>query len=192
MIVTSATYRQSSQPERNPDTDVAVKTDPGIRLLWHTRVRRRDAESIRDTVLQVSGQLSLRMDGVSANPLLPGPPQESRYSWDAERPRDRNRRTIYVLARRNLAYPLLAAFDLPDRQIAARFGRHGHRDAGPGDAQRRVQPDTGPLSGWHAPGFELRGPARLSSARRQCLRPGAPDSGQIAAAVRFLEQEAKG
>jgi len=34
---------------------------------------RRDAESVRDLLLQASGQLSLRMYGPSAHPELPAP-----------------------------------------------------------------------------------------------------------------------
>jgi hypothetical protein len=44
---------------------------------------------------------------------------ESRYAWGPDaRVEDRNRRSIYVLARRNLAYPLFGAFDAPDRHLS--------------------------------------------------------------------------
>ncbi len=67
-------------------------------------------------MLQVSGQLNPRPFGPSAQPELPPEVMESRYAWDPdEHPADRNRRSIYVLARRNLAYPLFGAFDEPDR-----------------------------------------------------------------------------
>jgi hypothetical protein len=116
LIVTSATYRQSSHPERNPAADRALKADPENKLLWHARVKRREAEALRDLMLQVSGRLNPRMYGPGARPELPAAVKDSRYSWDPdERPEDRNRRSIYVFARRNLAYPLFAAFDIPDR-----------------------------------------------------------------------------
>jgi hypothetical protein len=116
LIVTSATYRQASRPESNPGAALAVKADPDNKLLWHARVRRREAESLRDVLLQASGRLNLRMYGPSAQPELPAPVTENYYAWDPdERPADRNRRSVYVFARRNLALPLLAAFDLPDR-----------------------------------------------------------------------------
>jgi hypothetical protein len=42
--------------------------------------------------------------------------KENSYSWEPDkRPADRNRRSIYLLAKRNFAYPLFAAFDQPDR-----------------------------------------------------------------------------
>ena len=116
LIVTSATYRQASSPGRNPTMAKAGQVDPENKLLWHARIKRREAEAIRDAVLQVSGQLNPRMHGPSNCPELPAVVAENGYSWDAdERLVDRNRRSIYVLAKRNFAYPLFAAFDQPDR-----------------------------------------------------------------------------
>jgi hypothetical protein len=116
LIVTSAAYRQASAPNLNPQAAASARVDPANKLLWHARVKRREAEAVRDVVLQVSGQLNLRPFGPSAQPELPPEVMEDTYSWDPDpRPADRNRRSIYVLARRNLAYPLFAAFDEPDR-----------------------------------------------------------------------------
>jgi hypothetical protein len=117
LIVTSATYRQSSRPEQNPEAAKAGKADPDDKLLWHPRVKRREAEALRDALLQASGRLNLRMYGPSAHPELPQVLQDtSRFSWDPDdKPEDRNRRSVYVYARRNLALPLFAAFDIPDR-----------------------------------------------------------------------------
>ncbi|MBL8797142.1 MAG: DUF1549 domain-containing protein [Planctomycetia bacterium] len=116
LIVTSATYQQDANPHDNPTEARAVQADPSNRLLWHARVRRRDAESIRDAMLQVAGRLNPRMGGVSALPELPPQVMESRYAWYPDaRAVDRNRRSVYVYARRNLPFPLFAAFDAPDR-----------------------------------------------------------------------------
>lgn len=116
LIVMSATYRQASPPEKNPAEDAGRNRDPGNHLLWHARARRRDAEAIRDTILQASGQLNLRMYGLSALPRLPGPLEASRYGWYASaKPEDRFRRSIYVYTPRNLQIPLFSVFDAPDR-----------------------------------------------------------------------------
>src|SRR5579883_218859 len=116
LIVTSATYRQASLPACNPTVEKSLAADPSNKLLWHARIKRREAESIRDAVLQVSGQLNPRMGGPSNCPLLPAVVMEGKYAWDPdEKPCDRNRRSVYVLAKRNFAYPLFAAFDQPDR-----------------------------------------------------------------------------
>jgi hypothetical protein len=116
LIVTSATYRQAAAADRNPMRAQAQKVDPGNALLWHARVKRRDAEAIRDLMLQASGRLNQRMGGPSAAPALPPALMESRYKWDADvHPEDRDRRSVFVLAQRNLAYPLFSVFDTPDR-----------------------------------------------------------------------------
>jgi hypothetical protein len=116
LIVTSATYRQASLPTSNPTVEKTLAVDAGNKLLWHARIKRREAEAIRDAALQVSGQLNPRMGGPSNCPLLPAVVMEGKYAWDPdEKPCDRNRRSIYVLAKRNFAYPLFAAFDQPDR-----------------------------------------------------------------------------
>jgi hypothetical protein len=116
LIVTSATYRQASSPSRNATAGKASAVDPNDKLLWHARIKRREAEAIRDAMLQVSGQLNPRLGGPSNCPQLPTAVMENVYAWDADpQPYDRNRRSIYVLAKRNFAYPLLAAFDQPDR-----------------------------------------------------------------------------
>lgn len=116
LIVTSATYRQASSPGRNPTADKALTTDPDNKLMWHARVKRREAEAIRDAVLQASGQLNPRMGGPSNCPQLPAAVMESKYAWEPDQlSSDRNRRSIYMLAKRNFVYPLFAAFDPPDR-----------------------------------------------------------------------------
>jgi hypothetical protein len=119
LIVTSATYRQASTPERNPLAAAAAKIDPDNKLLWHTRVRRRDAESIRDLALEASGLLNRRMFDPSACPELPPSIMNNSRAWyPDEKVEDRNRRSIYVFNRRNLMYPLFAAFDGPNRSLS--------------------------------------------------------------------------
>jgi hypothetical protein len=115
LMVTSAAYQQSSFVDPTNDQHAkAREADPENNLLWHFRRRRLDAESIRDAMLQVSGELNLRMFGPSARPDLPKG-FKSTYAWQAdEKPEDRNRRSIYVFARRNLRLPLLESFDSPD------------------------------------------------------------------------------
>jgi len=115
-IVTSATYRQTSRGDQNPMAKRAGKVDPDGKLLWHARIKRRDAEAIRDAALQFSGRLQTRMHGISARPELPMPAGDSRYTWYVdEKAEDRDRRSIYILAKRNFQFPLFAVFDQPDR-----------------------------------------------------------------------------
>ena len=115
LIVTSAAYRQASIVDLDsPEHQKALESDPQNDLLWHFGRRRLDGESIRDAMLSISGQLNFRMYGESARPELPAG-LKSTYAWKAdEKPEDRNRRSVYVFARRNLRLPLLESFDLPD------------------------------------------------------------------------------
>jgi hypothetical protein len=114
LMVTSAAYCQDSRIDRdNPNHRRALTVDRENHLLWHARRRRLEGEGVRDAMLALSGELNLRMFGVSARPKLPA--NISKYAWKPDpRPEEQNRRSIYVLARRNMRYPLFDAFDLPD------------------------------------------------------------------------------
>jgi hypothetical protein len=114
LLVTSRAYRQSSRLDPREDrVQRGIAHDPDNSLLWHFRRRRLEGEALRDSMLAVSGSLNLRMHGPSCRPKLPA--DFSRYAWtpDAE-PKEQNRRSIYVYAKRNLRYPLFEAFDQPD------------------------------------------------------------------------------
>jgi hypothetical protein len=114
LMVTSATYCQSSRVRLDDGRHVrALTADRENKLLWHARRQRLEGEAIRDAMLAVSGGLNGRPFGPSARPRLPA--KISHYAWKADaRAEDQNRRSIYVLAKRNLRYPLFDTFDLPD------------------------------------------------------------------------------
>lgn len=114
LIVTSATYQQSSLLAAHACGTLALARDPQNRLLWRARRRRLEGEALRDCMLQCAGTLRYTMGGPSARPELPANVSPN-YAWqpDAE-PASRNRRSIYVLAKRNLRYPLFEVFDQPD------------------------------------------------------------------------------
>ncbi|WP_145426461.1 DUF1549 and DUF1553 domain-containing protein [Symmachiella dynata] len=110
LIMNSAVYRQSSRP-----TDPrAAEQDADNELYSRFPRRRLDAEAIRDGLLAVSGELNLEMYGPGVKPDLP-PNFSAREAWKPSKDRAaRNRRSIYILAKRNMPYPLLQAFDFPD------------------------------------------------------------------------------
>jgi hypothetical protein len=114
LMVTSAAYCQDSQVSPDDANHAkALKEDPGNQLLWHARRRRLEGEALRDAMLAVSGELNLRMFGVSARPKLPE--KVSNYAWKPDaKAEDQNRRSVYVFVKRNMRYPLFDAFDLPD------------------------------------------------------------------------------
>ena len=113
LMVTSATYRQSTRPR-----PAAQELDPENTLLWRQNRRRLDGEAIRDALLAVSGRLNPQMGGPCVFPELPA--ELTKLSskgaiWPVSpRAEDRNRRSLYVFVRRNLRYPFFEAFDRPD------------------------------------------------------------------------------
>ncbi len=111
LMVLSATYRQSSRV----DNAMAVKADPGNRLLWRFRRRRLEAEAVRDSVLAASGRLNPEHFGLPIFPMLPDDLGE-RVKWNSSKwfthDDDRSRkRSIYIYQQRSLSMPFLQAFD---------------------------------------------------------------------------------
>lgn len=125
LMVTSATYRQSSAipadatlaavgDSRGDAPSRVAEVDPDNKLLWRMRMWRVEAEIVRDSVLAVSGELNLAMGGPSGMPELPRELSE-RYGWNnSPKVEDRNRRGVYLFAKRNMRLPLFDAFDAPD------------------------------------------------------------------------------
>src|SRR5678816_4838805 len=65
LIVTSETYQQSASAADSAEFMRNTASDPDNKLLWRHNRTRLDAESVRDAVLAISGQLDLRMGGPS-------------------------------------------------------------------------------------------------------------------------------
>ena len=64
LILTSTAYRQSSRLDPlSPAHARAKQADPEARLLWRQRMRRVEAEALRDAMLAASGTLSTHMFG---------------------------------------------------------------------------------------------------------------------------------
>ncbi len=115
-IMLSATYGLSSAP-----SDRNAGLDPGNRLYWRAHRRRLDAETLRDSLLFVSGKL---------DPALGGPPlwltenlawrkgpdgEPDKYSQPAEWIlTDSNRRTLYGFVSRRRPDKTMTLFDFPN------------------------------------------------------------------------------
>ena len=109
LILTSAAYRQSSRFDpRSPAHARAKQFDPGVRLLWRQRLRRLEAEPLRDAMLAASGLLNKRMFGAPV-PFVVRPDGEV---VAPDQPAG-NRRSIYMKVRRSQPLTLLQSFDQP-------------------------------------------------------------------------------
>ena len=108
LILTSQTYQQDSKVDER-----AMAIDSNCRLLWRFPSRRIEAESIRDSILFVSGELNLKMGGPGFNffqtrgGLSGFPPLEKQSANEL-------RRTIYSHKIRMEPIPVFGAFDCPD------------------------------------------------------------------------------
>jgi len=118
-IVLSAAYRQSVL---GSDPRLGMERDPDNRLLWKFSRRRLTAEEIRDTMLAVSGTLVPERGGPSV--LLPVPddlvqqlydPSQWKVTTNAQQYR---RRSLYLIAKRNLQLPFFQVFDQPNAQVS--------------------------------------------------------------------------
>ena len=115
LLLNSTAYRQGGV-DRVPaaQLSVALEADELNQWYWHFGRRRLSAESVRDSLLAVSGDLNVTQLGPSVWPELPQG-FNTREAWKVSASKaDRNRRSVYIHAKRNLPYPLLEAFDLPD------------------------------------------------------------------------------
>jgi hypothetical protein len=111
LIVTSATYRQSSKVR--PDL---AKLDPYNKLLARQARLRLDAELVRDSALAASGLLNLKIGGPSVFPPQPAGVYaftQVNYQWKSTGD-DRYRRGLYTFLQRSAPYPGLTVFDAPD------------------------------------------------------------------------------
>lgn len=119
LIMASATYQQAGFRTDAPgDFAVALKADPDNRTYWHFPRQRLTGERIRDAWLAVADSLNDSMFGAGVRPELP-PKFGGAGAWKiSENPADRVRRSVYIYAKRNLPYPMLQVFDLPDMHEA--------------------------------------------------------------------------
>ncbi len=116
LLVTSATYRQSSRM-----TESLQQTDPSNLLYARGPRFRISAEMVRDQTLFVSGLLSDKMYGSPVNPPQPELGLKAAFGsatdWKTSDGGDRYRRGIYTMWRRSSPYPSMAQFDAPNREV---------------------------------------------------------------------------
>ncbi|MBC7816798.1 MAG: DUF1553 domain-containing protein, partial [Planctomycetaceae bacterium] len=112
LILTSATYQQSSRV-----TPELLKRDAQNELLACGPRFRVEAESVRDSLLSVSGLLGRKLGGPSVFPPQPANvTTEGTYgqlAWKVSEGLDRHRRSLYTFAKRTAPFAMFTTFDAP-------------------------------------------------------------------------------
>jgi hypothetical protein len=113
LIVTSATYRQSSQA--TPELSVQ---DPENRLLSHGSRYRLPAEVVRDQALAAAGLLSEKIGGPSVKPYQPDGLWAEAASGNYQQDHGENlyRRSLYTFWKRAVPPPSMLMFDASPRE----------------------------------------------------------------------------
>jgi hypothetical protein len=119
MILLSNAYQQSSTSSIEKE---AVEKDSQDALLWKFDHRRLEAEEIRDAMLSISARLNSKAGGpsfmVPIDPALVLSLKRPQY-WVATRDKSEyDRRTLYMIYKRNLRLPFEEVFDAPDTLLS--------------------------------------------------------------------------
>ena len=119
MILMSSAWRQASE---SPIEAAAKEKDADDDLLWKFAKRRLEAEEIRDSMLTISGRLNAKIGGPSV--MIPIDQdlvkmlKRPQY-WVATKDKSEyDRRTLYMIYKRNLQLPFMGVFDAPDMQLS--------------------------------------------------------------------------
>src|SRR5262249_16404840 len=105
LIILSTTYQMYSQfDEKN------AQIDPSNQYLWRMNRQRMDAETLRDSVLALAGELNKKMGGRPVIPPLTKEEQAAMWApnqWPVSLdPAEHNRRSVYLYVKRSFPFPM--------------------------------------------------------------------------------------
>ena len=110
LIVTSATYRQSSAMNAR-----AAALDAGNRFLWRKSPARIEGEGLRDSMLSIAGKLDVTIGGKGYRDMREYKFKGSHfYDPIPQNKAEQFRRTIYRFSPRGAKRTMLDTFDCPD------------------------------------------------------------------------------
>jgi hypothetical protein len=111
LIVTSKTYQQDAFASQ-----ALREQDPENRLLARGPSKRLTAEMLRDQALVASGLINRKTGGESVKPYQPAGLWEiNSMQYQADSTEAMYRRSVYVVVKRSVPFPTLAAFDASER-----------------------------------------------------------------------------
>ncbi|MCH2693585.1 MAG: PSD1 and planctomycete cytochrome C domain-containing protein [Acidobacteriia bacterium] len=112
LILTSNVYRLSM---KHSQSEPYEKIDPNNEYLWVRDPFRISAESLRDSLLAISGQLNLDMGGPAFFPESNFEQMARAGVWWLKSPgNEANRRTVYMIQSRSYPIPMIKVFDGPN------------------------------------------------------------------------------
>lgn len=122
LIVSSNVYRQQSiaNPSAGNGRSVGTIRNP---------LRRKSAEQLRDSILQVSGLIQERAGGppvwpvlddatLAANPAVLDDNETKTKGWYPSPASDQTVRSLYLIQKRTIRIPWLETFDLPENAVS--------------------------------------------------------------------------
>jgi hypothetical protein len=109
LLLMSASYQQSTRASKE-----TLRFDPDNDLFSRMHRQRLEGEIVRDSLLAVSGRLNPKMGGRGVFPPVPIEATKGTKYVASPDPTDHRRRSVYIFAQRNLRFPFLESFDLPD------------------------------------------------------------------------------
>ncbi|MFT7640195.1 MAG: hypothetical protein ACI9G1_001935 [Pirellulaceae bacterium] len=119
LILTSGTFQQSSAPTEN-----GLKIDAGSQFLWRFPPRRLEAEAIRDSMLQASGAMDLKMGGPGFSAFEVSMENVRHYFPKQNYGPGDWRRMVYMTKVRQEKDATFGVFDCPDNsQVVPRRSR---------------------------------------------------------------------
>jgi hypothetical protein len=114
IILLSTVYQQSTTVSAT-----TLELDPENHWFSRKHVQRLEGEVIRDNLLLISGCLNRTLGGPGVSPPIPEDILKSANRWTiSPEEADHHRRSVYVVARRNLRFPFLEVFDAPDSNVS--------------------------------------------------------------------------
>ncbi len=180
-LVLSRAYQQAAVGIEAGQHAAGMAADPENKLFWHANRRKLDAESIRDTVLQVSGQLDLALGG----PLI-----KAGTGSDYNYKHTDSRRSVYSPVLRNSLPELFEAFDFADPSLVV--GKRSDSTVAPQALFMMNQPwvmEQSQSAAQKLLGEKLADDrARVARAYRLVLGR-LPTDGEVALALKFLPAE---
>ena len=113
LIMMSRAYRMNSATREDGEAK-----DPDNNLFWRFNMRRLTAEEIRDSAINLTGKLNLKMGGPSIYTEVPqevlATASRPHAAWGNSPEAERNRRSVYIVVKRSLHEPILKTFDMAD------------------------------------------------------------------------------